>query len=77
MNSNTTNQTTAKERKHVRIDGAAEYLGVSVPFLRKQKRLGIGPAYSKLGDLLIYRVEDLDRWVESNLIPAGLARIAA
>jgi hypothetical protein len=55
-------------RKYLRITKAAVYLNLSVAFLRKYKALRQGPKFSKLGDLIVYNVDDLDAWVKSNLV---------
>jgi len=55
-------------RKYLRITEAAVYLNLSVAFLRKYKALRQGPKFSKLGDLIVYNVDDLDAWVKSNLV---------
>lgn len=48
------------------IQQAAEYLGVSVAFLRKSVRLGRVP-YARAGSkVLRFRRIELDRWLESN-----------
>lgn len=51
---------------------AAEYIGMSVMFLRFSRMDGVrdtrtpGPAYYKLGRAVRYRVADLERWLEEN-----------
>ena len=55
-------------RKYLRIAEAAVHLNLSVAFLRKYKALRQGPKFSKLGDLIVYNVDDLDAWVKSNLV---------
>lgn len=48
---------------------AAEYLGLGGPqTLRNWRHLGRGPAYCRLGRRIVYRREDLDRFLESGRI---------
>lgn len=43
---------------------AAEYLGVSVPTLKRWRGEGKGPGYLRFGERIIkYRQTDLDRWI--------------
>lgn len=55
---------------------AAEYLGVSVFFLRKYRSEGNvdgrtpGPPFLKLGRCVRYLPEDLDTWLRDNRQPA-------
>jgi len=44
----------------------AQRLGLSVSTLAKMRLYGTGPVYSKLGRRVVYRPEDLERWVEVN-----------
>jgi hypothetical protein len=46
---------------------SAAYLSLSISTLAKLRLYGNGPTYSKLGRRVIYRVEDLNKWVESRL----------
>ena len=45
---------------------AARRLGLSVSTLAKMRLYGTGPAYSKLGRRVVYRLEDLEAWVAAN-----------
>ena len=47
---------------------AADYLSVAVNTLRKWRSLGEGPAFVKLGRRVVYRLTDLERWLEAHLI---------
>ena len=42
---------------------AANRLGLSTSTLAKLRLTGNGPAYSKLGRRVVYRVDDLEDWV--------------
>lgn len=46
---------------------AALYLGLSRRTLEKWRLTGQGPPYSKRGRRCLYRLEDLDAWVEEGL----------
>ena len=49
--------------------------GLKESYLRKLRQLRRGPKYSKLGRMVRYRREDVDRWLESALVdvnPEGL-----
>ena len=47
------------------VDGAADYLGVSVSFLNKARLTGNGPVFLKLGSRVAYERADLDSWLRS------------
>ena len=44
-------------------ENAANRLGLSASTLAKLRLTGNGPAYSKLGRRVVYRVDDLEDWV--------------
>ncbi len=53
----------------------ASLYGLRESYLRKLRQLRRGPKYSKLGRMVRYRREDVDRWLESALVdvnPEGL-----
>jgi predicted DNA-binding transcriptional regulator AlpA len=51
----------------VRAPDAARYLGLSVSTLAKLRMGRDGPTFAKLGRrVVVYRLADLDHWVESN-----------
>lgn len=52
---------------HLDAKKSATYLGLSTSTLAKLRLSGNGPTYSKLGRRVIYRMEDLNKWVESRL----------
>lgn len=43
---------------------AAEYTGISASALEKRRVYGGGPVYLKVGRLVKYREDDLDRWMQ-------------
>lgn len=45
---------------------AANMLGLSKSTLAKMRLAGNGPAYSKLGRRVVYKVSSLEAWIESN-----------
>jgi predicted DNA-binding transcriptional regulator AlpA len=45
---------------------AALKLGLSKSTLAKMRLSGVGPVFSKLGRRVVYRVSDLDAWVNGN-----------
>jgi predicted DNA-binding transcriptional regulator AlpA len=45
----------------------SEY-GLSVPWLRKKRRLGGGPAHLKLGRLVRYRRVDIDAYIAAHVV---------
>ncbi|MDP1574367.1 MAG: helix-turn-helix domain-containing protein [Coxiellaceae bacterium] len=53
---------------------AAQYVGMSVSFLQKDRMNGIlpgrthGPRYAKLGKRVVYLRDDLDAWLAYHLI---------
>ena len=51
--------------RYLRTPEAARFVGLSIRTLEKHRIYGTGPRYSKLGGRVVYRVEDLQTWVES------------
>ena len=51
--------------RYLRTPEAARFVGLSIRTLEKHRIYGTGPRYSKLGGRVVYRVEDLQAWVES------------
>ena len=47
---------------------AADWTGLSTSTLAKLRLTGLGPAYAKLGRRVVYRIEDLDAWIEAHLV---------
>ena len=58
---------------------AAEYIGMSTMFLRKDRMDGprenhaTGPVYVKKGRRVLYLIDDLDKWLEANRVERGKA----
>ena len=52
-------------QRYLRTPDAARLVGLSIRTLEKHRIYGTGPRYSKLGGRVVYRIEDLQAWVES------------
>ena len=50
--------------RFLRTPEAARFLGLSGRTLEKHRTYGTGPRYSKLGGRVVYRLDDLQAWVE-------------
>ena len=50
--------------RYLRTPEAARFVGISIRTLEKHRIYGTGPRYSKLGGRVVYRVEDLQAWVD-------------
>ena len=50
--------------RYLRTPEAARFLGLSGRTLEKHRIYGTGPRYSKLGGRVVYRLDDLQTWVE-------------
>lgn len=50
------------------VTEAADYLGLSISTLNKWRCYGEGPVFVKMGRAVRYRVEDLDRYLESRVL---------
>ena len=57
--------TTQFPPRYLRTPEAARFLGLSGRTLEKHRTYGTGPRYSKLGGRVVYRVEDLQSWVDA------------
>jgi predicted DNA-binding transcriptional regulator AlpA len=53
-------------QRTLRTPEAAEYCSSSASTFEKLRLSGGGPAYSKIGRRVVYRVEDLDAWLAAN-----------
>jgi predicted DNA-binding transcriptional regulator AlpA len=42
--------------------------GLTVAWQRKRRHLGDGPPYLKIGKMVHYRVEDIERWLSERLV---------
>ena len=51
--------------RYLRTPEAARFVGLSIRTLEKHRIYGTGPRYSKLGGRVVYRLDDIQAWVES------------
>ena len=51
--------------RYLRTPEAARIVGLSIRTLEKHRIYGTGPRYLKLGGRVVYKLEDLQTWVES------------
>ena len=47
---------------------AAKYLGVHFDTMRRFRRMGGGPPFTRIGRAVRYRSTDLDRWMEERSV---------
>lgn len=47
---------------------AASYIGISIKLLQKMRYDGEGPNYARIAGRIVYRREDLDKFVEDCLV---------
>ena len=55
-------------------DEAARFLGISIPYLKKLRLMGEGPAYYRLGRRVVYSLETLQAWLDDHRVtqsPSG------
>lgn len=53
--------------RYLRTPEASRIVGLSIRTLEKHRIYGTGPRYAKLGGRVVYRLEDLQAWVESGM----------
>ncbi len=51
--------------RYLRTPEASRFVGLSIRTLAKDRVYGTGPHYSKLGGRVVYRIEDLQDWVDA------------
>ncbi|MDE2467844.1 MAG: helix-turn-helix domain-containing protein [Bradyrhizobium sp.] len=51
--------------RYLRTPEAARFVGLSIRTLEKHRIYATGPRYSKLGGRVVYRIEDLQAWVDN------------
>ena len=54
------------QQRMLRTNEAATYCGSSASTFEKLRLTGGGPVYSKIGRRVVYRIEDLDAWLDAN-----------
>jgi hypothetical protein len=70
-------QSPGSRRHRFDVDGAADYIGVSVSFLNKARLTGKGPTYLKIGARVMYEPADLDAWINSRRRQSTSQTVAA
>lgn len=53
--------------RYLRTPEAARFLSLSHRTLEKHRCYGTGPRYSKVGGRVVYRVDDLQAWVDRGM----------
>ena len=53
--------------RYLRTPEAARFLSLSGRTLEKHRCYGTGPRYSKVGGRVVYRVDDLQAWVDRGI----------
>jgi hypothetical protein len=53
-------------KRRLRTPAAADYLGVSASTMAKQRMIGNGPPYLKLGKIIVYDTDDLDQYAAAH-----------
>jgi hypothetical protein len=61
-----TNEQIPKNR--IKERDAAQYIGMSVPYLRLSRMNGGGPPYLKISRAVRYDLRDLDKWLETKKV---------
>jgi predicted DNA-binding transcriptional regulator AlpA len=51
---------------HLDAARAAAWVGLSASTLAKLRLKGTGPAYLKLGRRVVYRIDDLEDWIQAH-----------
>ena len=64
----TDTQTPKTGRTTLTVPEAASYLGLAVSTLNKWRVYGGGPRFLKLGRAIRYRAQDLELWLEAQLV---------
>ena len=66
------------ERRVLRTIEAARYVGLSPSTLEKQRLVGDGPRFMRLGGRAVgYAIEDLDAWLDSQRGQSGVGEAVA
>lgn len=58
-------------------DAAVEYCGSSASTFQKLRMRGGGPAYVKMGRRVVYRIEDLEAWLASQVVMKPKKKVRA
>lgn len=52
----------------LKVEGAADYLGLAKQTLNKMRHEGKGPRYLKIGGRVFYRLQDLDAYLNASTV---------
>ena len=63
-----TNKILKSECAGLNTTQASRYIGVSESLLRKFRQEGSGPKYCKIGSKVVYRIQDLEEFLEKSLV---------
>lgn len=55
----------SEKKAYLREKEVAKYTGLSLPLLRKRRRLGLPPTFSRVGRAVVYSRRLLDEYIES------------
>jgi excisionase family DNA binding protein len=55
---------------------AAEHLGIHRDSLRRFRRVGGGPPFTRIGRSVRYRLEDIDAWMRSRMAKSTAEEVA-
>ena len=67
----------SSEPKYLNKRQAASYLSLGVSTLDRLRMNGHGPAYSRPVRRILYRIEDLDAWVQASMRKSTAENAAA
>ena len=59
------------EKKYIDTKGAAEYLNMSERYVQRLARKGNIPSYRPSGKILLFSIEELDKWIVSSIVKKG------
>lgn len=54
-----------EERKYLTVRGFAERYGLSKSTIDKLRLRGEGPSFHRIGSRVLYRITDIDLWMET------------
>ena len=55
-------------KEHLREREVTQEYPFTVPYLRKRRRLGLAPAFSKIGRMIVYSRSDLDAFLAAHRV---------
>ena len=54
------------EQRYLRVEDAARYCQLSTSLLNRLRHTGGGPRYTKISSRVVYRIYDLDEWLDAH-----------